>query len=387
MIKERDFSHRSTYPGETGNIFDVVLHRAEIIQRIPWPVFALILLAYASLIAGFNFVISATLLTFILVDWALLAALPHARISFGPPQPPILVLAVLRSLFLIFPFPIFLILQFIGTILVVYAFWIEPHRLSISHQVLKTAKIKSQKPIRLLHLGDLHIEQITRREKRLVQLVDELKPDIILFSGDVLNLSCLNDPQSWSDARAILSELHAPHGVFLVTGSPAVDVPAIMPALLKNLPLRWLQDEKITVEFEEDKLDLIGMTCTHRPHIDSSHLEDLTSGDSERFTILLYHSPDLVPAAARLGIDLQLSGHTHGGQVRLPGFGALFTGSLYGKAFESGRKQIDRLTLYVTRGIGMEGAAAPRVRFLCPPEIILWEISGCDTREKIDQGE
>jgi predicted MPP superfamily phosphohydrolase len=73
---------------------------------------------------------------------------------------------------------------------------------------------------------------------------------------------------------------------------------------------------------------------------------------------------------------MQLSGHTHGGQVRLPFYGALFAASLYGKAFESGRRQLAGLTLYVTRGIGMEGGGAPRVRFLCPPEIILWEVDG-----------
>ena len=91
--------------------------------------------------------------------------------------------------------------------------------------------------------------------------------------------------------------------------------------------------------------------------------------------ILLYHTPDLAPEASRLGIDLQLSGHTHGGQVRLPFYGALVTGSLYGKRFEAGRYQLERMVLYVSRGLGLEGAGAPRVRFLCPPEMILWEIS------------
>jgi hypothetical protein len=89
---------------------------------------------------------------------------------------------------------------------------------------------------------------------------------------------------------------------------------------------------------------------------------------------LLYHSPDLAPLAAKFDIDLQLSGHTHGGQVRLPFIGALFTGSLYGKRFEMGRYQLGKLILFITRGLGLEGAAAPRVRFLCPPEVILWEI-------------
>jgi predicted MPP superfamily phosphohydrolase len=91
---------------------------------------------------------------------------------------------------------------------------------------------------------------------------------------------------------------------------------------------------------------------------------------------LLYHTPDLAPEAAEAGVDLQLSGHTHAGQVRLPGYGALYAGSLYGKRFEAGRIRVGEMTLYVTRGIGLEGKGAPRVRFLAPPEIILWELTG-----------
>ena len=98
--------------------------------------------------------------------------------------------------------------------------------------------------------------------------------------------------------------------------------------------------------------------------------------EDRRFAILLYHTPDLAPEAAEAGVDLLLCGHTHGGQVRLPLYGAVVTSSLYGKAFEIGRRQIGGLTLYVTRGLGMEGSGAPRVRFLCPPEVVLWEIGG-----------
>jgi hypothetical protein len=125
------------------------------------------------------------------------------------------------------------------------------------------------------------------------------------------------------------------------------------------------------------EIEVMGLVCTHKPLVDAPKISHLQSPiTNNQFTILLYHSPDLLYEASDAGIDLQLSGHTHGGQVRLPFFGALFSGSLYGKEFESGRYQVGGTTLYVSRGIGMEGAGAPRVRFLCPPEIILWEIEG-----------
>jgi predicted MPP superfamily phosphohydrolase len=102
----------------------------------------------------------------------------------------------------------------------------------------------------------------------------------------------------------------------------------------------------------------------------------LDQPDHHSFNIFLYHSPDLAPLVQNNGFDLQLSGHTHGGQVRLPFYGAIFAASLYHKAFETGRYLLGQMTLYVTRGLGMEGGIAPRVRFLCRPELIIWEISG-----------
>jgi hypothetical protein len=82
----------------------------------------------------------------------------------------------------------------------------------------------------------------------------------------------------------------------------------------------------------------------------------------------------LIEVADRLQIDLYLAGHTHGGQVRLPVWGAIITMSAYGKQYESGLYQLNPTTLYVSRGIGLEGLSLPRVRFLCPPEMVLIEL-------------
>jgi predicted MPP superfamily phosphohydrolase len=62
-------------------------------------------------------------------------------------------------------------------------------------------------------------------------------------------------------------------------------------------------------------------------------------------------------------------------QKLLPLYGALYAASIYGKRFEMGARQVGGMKLYVSRGIGMEGKGAPRVRFLCPPEVTLFEIS------------
>jgi hypothetical protein len=280
------------------------------------------------------------------------------------------------------PVPFAVAIELLGTALVVYGFWIEPHTIHLTHQKLSSPNLHLDHPLRVLHIGDLHVERITARERQLNQMIRELRPDLILFSGDFINLSYLKDPTAWDAVRQVVGEWQAPLGVFAVTGSPAVDLAENFPSQLEGTPIRLLQDEVVSIGNSGQELRLIGLTCTHKPFEDWPRLSQLVTSTPDPFTILLYHSPDLAPDAAQMGIDLQLSGHTHGGQIRLPFFGALFSGSLYGKLFEAGRYQLGQMVLYVSRGVGLEGAAAPRVRFLCPPEIILWELSGEDKGRK-----
>lgn len=113
----------------------------------------------------------------------------------------------------------------------------------------------------------------------------------------------------------------------------------------------------------------------HTERRDQVTLETLLAQVPDRaYKLLLYHSPDLIEAAAAGGIDLYLAGYTHGGQIRLPFYGAIFTSSRLGKRYEMGRYTVDKTTLYVNRGLGIEGSLAPRARFLYPPGITVVEI-------------
>jgi predicted MPP superfamily phosphohydrolase len=377
-MRAPNFSGRKWFPGTSGGPFHLLIVLAQLIERLPWPVFALLLLALALLPSRGSWAQVAALLGFFLADWALIAALPASKKSFGPAKPPALLMAALRLPFAYLPAPWFFLSQTTGTLLAIYAYWVEPHRIHLTRQTLRHAKLPPGPPIRILHLADLHLERKTGREQQLQQLIRELQPDLILFSGDFLNLSYTLDPEAWSDVRTMIEEWKAPLGVFAVTGSPPVDQPQVLPHLLEGYThIRCLHGERVSLRHNGCTVDLVGLDCSHKPFIDGPKLlAAFGTPPPDRFTILLYHTPDLAPEASMAGVDLMLCGHTHGGQVRLPGLGAVYASSLYGKRFEAGRYLLDRTTLYVSRGIGMEGMSAPRVRFLCPPEIILWEIGG-----------
>jgi hypothetical protein len=114
------------------------------------------------------------------------------------------------------------------------------------------------------------------------------------------------------------------------------------------------------------------MDCTHHLPTDRARLDQLhAAAPNNAPQILLYHSPELMPEASERAIDLYLCGHTHGGQVRLPGIGALLTSSQLGRRYVMGLYREGRTHLYVSRGLGLEGLSAPRVRFLSPPEMTL----------------
>ncbi len=380
LMTHKTYPRTTRLPGTTAHPFDMLIRLADLIESLPTPLFAILLFTLA-LVPTIDEVWRAVgLWLCFLGDWLLLALLPRAHKSFGPAKPSTLALAVLRVPFAMLPMPLAALAQVIGSALVVYAFWIEPHRVHLTQQHLRSPKFKPDTPpLRVLHLSDLHIERLTARERDVLNYVRELHPDVILFSGDFLNLSHLKDPVAYEHARAFLRELRAPLGVYVVSGSPPVDKAEVLPQLLTGLEhIRWLRNERVTVWHHDQPVEIVGITCTHNPHTDGAVLDDILHGDPDEFTILLYHTPDLAPVAATQGVDLQLSGHTHGGQIRLPFYGALFTSSLYGKRFEGGRYQLDTLTLYVSRGIGLEGKGAPRARFLCPPEIVLWEITAAD---------
>jgi predicted MPP superfamily phosphohydrolase len=317
------------------------------------------------------------------IDWALLRALPRNGRSYGPDKPAAMALTTLRAVLLFAlnllnaPVWLALVLLFLISALAYYATWIEPFNLGVTRQRYTTPKWDSP-PLRLLHVSDLHIERVTPRERTLNRLITELKPDVIVYTGDFVNLSNTHDPEAEAAIRSIIAEWSAPLGVFCVPGTPLVETLDRVQAFVKDLPnLKLLSNQWITVSAPGGALNILGMVTTHNLEIDRAALKKMMMvAPKSGMTLLLAHAPDIAPEANDAGVDLYVAGHTHGGQIRLPLIGALFSSSRLGNRFIMGRYQLGHTTLYTTRGVGLEGLGAPRARFLCPPEIVLWEISG-----------
>jgi predicted MPP superfamily phosphohydrolase len=119
------------------------------------------------------------------------------------------------------------------------------------------------------------------------------------------------------------------------------------------------------------------VACSHNDKVDTERLDAaMERVPPDAFTLLLYHSPDLIHEAAARRVDLYLGGHTHGGQLRLPLLGPIVTGSKYGRRYAAGLFEADGTRMYISQGIGFEGGGMPRARFLCRPEIVSIELCG-----------
>jgi len=260
-----------------------------------------------------------------------------------------------------------------GSLLLAYSIYIEPYRIQVSQVSLPGPGAAVGQPLRIVHITDLHIGPISSRETDMIAKVNALQPDLILLTGDYLFVNTSSDPQGWENLRTVLSQLQARYGIYAVAGSPMADQPLIDNNFFASVDNVTLLDDAVQpFLFPDGLLYLVGVTNIEIGR-DTAALEHLMADiPPEAYTILLYHVPTLASAAAETGVDLFLAGHTHGWQVDLPPVQWVY--SLY-MPYSRGQDQLGDTTIYVNRGIGLESIYLPGVRLLCPPEILLLEIS------------
>ena len=222
--QKRDFSSILKFPGDIGNPFDNLLRDINKINHIHSFYFFLILLLLSITGSLLNFKNGIILLTFSLFDWVLIKNLPRFQISFGESQSQVLLLLIMRIPFIWLFYPLNIILQFFGSLLVVYGFYYEPSTISITRISLQSKKIKKNDPIRIIQLGDLHLERFGIREKKVLKIISSLKPDLIVYTGDFLNLSFNSDPLAIDQIVEFFNSLQRIANTFYVSGSPAVDL-------------------------------------------------------------------------------------------------------------------------------------------------------------------
>ena len=243
------------------------------------------------------------------------------------------------------------------------AFLIEPVWLEVSY--VRVTSPKLAKPVRIVVLADLQTDQLGAYEKRVLRRVLTEEPDLILLAGDYVQVDGERRPHVQKAINAFLHEIdfRGAEGAFAVRGN--IDQPG-WTDIFADLP--------VTVNHRTRTTEVAGLRltclCTHDAF--NARLK-LTTPDPDRFHLVLGHAPDC--ALGHIEADLLVAGHTHGGQVRLPWIGPLFYPSPVPRDWAAGVTHLPGgTTLLVSRGIGLERDAAPRLRFLCRPELVVIDL-------------
>ena len=263
---------------------------------------------------------------------------------------------------------VILIIFLLGVLLFVV---FEPSNIQFERQVITIKNLpQSFDGIKIVHLSDFHSLWFGSREKKVLRILEQLKPDFIFITGDFVDLTtkAITD-RKLSSIKIFWERLGEKYKnrIFGVLGNHDTEM---VKNLLEKSGIIILDNKNKKLEREKEFIFLIGV---NDPWTGRDDLSKAMEGIEEnRPKILLAHAAEIIDEAVEQEIDLVLVGHTHGGQVNIPVLGrAVQPLSEYGRKYLQGLFKIESTYLYVNRGVG---TSLFPIRFNCPPEITLIEL-------------
>lgn len=211
----------------------------------------------------------------------------------------------------------------------------------------------------VVHFSDLHFRgPVTRRFfEAVADQAAALNGDVLAFTGDLLDhRQCLE----WIEP--VFGRLSAPLGCYFVLGNHDWYLPETNEVRQRLTALGWQDLSSRVIELRRDDA-VLAVGGSERPWMGTD--PDFSIASPRAFRVLLSHSPDQFNWARRRGVDLMFAGHTHGGQIRLPMLGPVYSPSRYSCRYASGTFWQPPTLLYVTRGI----SGREPIRYRCPPEL------------------
>jgi uncharacterized protein len=253
---------------------------------------------------------------------------------------------------------------------------IEPNRPVLMRQTIVLRRLPPAfDGFTILQLSDFHYDPYFSAKPigASVRMASALNPDLVVLTGDFVSSPAFDRSTLVKTAAAYvepcakaLSELRAPYGVWAVLGNhDLLSDPQHVQSALREVGIQVLRNAAVPVERDGQKFWLAGVgdALLGDANLDIT-LRGLPPADA---VVLMAHEPDFADYAAHYPIDLQLSGHSHGGQIRFPFVGAIYLPEMARK-YPQGLRQIGDLMLYTNVGLG---TLLIPVRWNCPPEVTL----------------
>ncbi|MBE4908930.1 metallophosphoesterase [Bacillus luteolus] len=260
-----------------------------------------------------------------------------------------------------------------------YAKYIEPKMIHLTKHTIQHPLIPSSFNFKkIVQFSDTHVGPFFTIEQleEVVEKINQTKPDIVLFTGDLLD-----EPNKYPFPETIppiLSKIQAPLGKYCIYGNHDHGGygTEIYKEIMHQGGFTLLKNSSAIISQDGENIVIAGLDDAMLGRPDYTHTFASFSKES-LFTILLVHEPDLAPQSAYHGAHIQLSGHSHGGQIQLPFLGPLVTPPLGSKYYE-GTHTIENLTLFVNKGLGTTRLP---FRFLAIPEISVYTLKSPHSKE------
>lgn len=252
-----------------------------------------------------------------------------------------------------------------------YSYKIERFWYQIKEVRLKVRNLPSAfKDWKIVQFSDIHLGFHYGVEdlKHVIKMINSLKPDIIFFTGDLVQIG-YNNPEV---SIPLLQELKAQWGgKWAIIGNHDFYTKDQITQVFGSAQFKMLRNTHDFIEYKQQKLYIAGIddVMYGEPNIGKA-VEGL---DDDDCVLLLAHEPDIADESSNYPISAQFSGHSHGGQVRLPFYGPIIR-QVLAKKYTDGLYHVgeNNMPLYVNRGIGTTNLA---IRFLCRPEITVFHLS------------
>lgn len=222
---------------------------------------------------------------------------------------------------------------------------------------------------RILHLTDMHVGRIPGLIETAASLVDQLEVDLAILNGDVQTRGWPSAETAARHLGPLLEAIRATDGILGVLGNhDSYDL--VEP--LERRGVRMLINEHVLLERDGTMMRITGVDDVNTFYSEEAE-QALRASATAAVSIAVVHSPELADVAADAGCALYLAGHTHGGQICLPGGKPLMTAVRYHRQLAAGLWRYGRMVGYTSRGLGVHR----RARFNCPPEITVIRLR-CD---------
>ena len=252
----------------------------------------------------------------------------------------------------------------------IWGVFVEPRQIRVEKFSLKIKNLPpSFKNLKILHLSDFHSKKFGQKEKKVLEILNQLNPDFIFITGDIVDWTTRDFEGSqkfWKElSKNYESRIFGVYGNHDHRNKNFRD----LNIFLKESKIEILNNESRKIERGKDYIYLIGVAD---PHLGYDDIEKAMKGiEGNAPKILLAHSPEIFRKINEKDIDLVLVGHTHGGQINIPIFADLILPLKYDKKYKSGLFKENSIYLYVNRGTG---ETILPIRINAFPEVTLIEL-------------